>query len=81
MDKSVLDKFWVDLQQYLNKKINEIEISNKDEFKTRQVLDLLNEELHDVIFPKTKDGLISKECPKCSEEISLKSGAWGYFVG
>ena len=79
--QSVLDKFWVDLQQYLNKKINEIEISNKDEFKTRQVLDLLNEELHDVIFPKTKDGLISKECPKCSEEISLKSGAWGYFVG
>ncbi len=77
----VLDKFWVDLQQYLNKKINDIEISNKDEFKTRQVLDLLNEELHDVIFPKTKEGLISKECPKCSEEISLKSGAWGYFVG
>jgi len=79
--QSVLDKFWVDLQQYLNKKINNIEISNKDEFKTRQVLDLLNEELHEVIFPKTKDGLISKECPKCSEEISLKSGAWGYFVG
>ena len=79
--QSVLDKFWIDLQQYLNKKINDIEISNKDEFKTRQVLDLLNEELHDVIFPKTKDGLISRECPKCSEEISLKSGAWGYFVG
>ena len=79
--QSVLDQFWIDLQQYLNKKINDIEISNKDEFKTRQVLDLLNEELHDVIFPKTKDGLILKECPKCSEEISLKSGAWGYFVG
>ena len=79
--QSVLDEFWVDLQKYLNKKINDIEISNKDEFKTRQVLDLLNEELHDVIFPKTKDGLISRKCPKCSEEISLKSGAWGYFVG
>ena len=79
--QSVLDKFWVDLQQYLNKKINNIEISNKDEFKTRQVLDLLNEELHDVIFPKTKEGLISRKCPKCTEEISLKSGAWGYFVG
>tara|TARA_Y100001970_G_scaffold270289_1_gene363964 strand:+ start:7960 stop:10569 length:2610 start_codon:yes stop_codon:yes gene_type:complete len=79
--QSVLDKFWDDLQQYLNKKINDIEISNQDEFKTRQVLDLLNEELHDVIFPKTKDGSILRECPKCSEEISLKSGAWGYFVG
>jgi ssDNA-binding Zn-finger/Zn-ribbon topoisomerase 1 len=79
--QSVLDKFWIDLQKYLNKKINDIEISNKDEFKTRQVLDLLNNELHNVIFPKTKDGLISRECPKCSEEISLKSGAWGYFVG
>ena len=49
--QSVLDQFWIDLQQYLNKKINDIEISNKDEFKTRQVLDLLNEELHDVSFP------------------------------
>ena len=79
--QSVLDKFWIDLQQYMNKKINDIEIINKDEFKTRQVLDLLNEELHDVIFPKNKDGLILRECPKCSEEISLKSGTWGYFVG
>ena len=79
--QEVLDKFWIELQNYLNKKINEVEISNKDEFKTRQVLDLLNEELHDVIFPKTKEGLITRECPKCSEQISLKSGAWGYFVG
>ena len=79
--QEVLDKFWIELQNYLNKKINEVEISNKDEFKTRQVLDLLNEELRDVIFPKTKEGLITRECPKCSEQISLKSGAWGYFVG
>ena len=79
--EEVLDKFWGELQSYLNKKINDIEISDKDEFKTRQVLDLLNEELHDVIFPKTKEGLIIKKCPKCSEQISLKSGAWGYFVG
>ena len=79
--KDVLDKFWEDLQNYLNRKINDIEISNKDEFKTRQVLDLLNEELHDVIFPKTKNGEIRRDCPKCSSELSLKSGAWGYFVG
>ena len=79
--KEVLDKFWEDLQSYLNRKINNIEISNKDEFKTRQVLDLLNEELHNVIFPKTRDGEIRRDCPKCSSELSLKSGAWGYFVG
>ena len=79
--KDVLDKFWEDLQNYLNRKVNDIEISNKDEFKTRQVLDLLNEELHDIIFPKTKNGEIRRDCPKCSSELSLKSGAWGYFVG
>jgi ssDNA-binding Zn-finger/Zn-ribbon topoisomerase 1 len=79
--EEVLDKFYGVLQSYLNKQINNIEISDKDEFKTRQVLDLLNEELHDFIFPKTKEGLITKECPKCSQKISLKSGAYGYFVG
>ena len=79
--QEVLDKFWGELQDYLNKTINDVEISNKDEFKTRQVLDLLNDELYDVIFPKTKEGKITRECPKCSEQVSLKSGAWGYFVG
>ena len=79
--KEVLDKFWEELQNYLNRKINDIEISNKDEFKTRQVLDLLNEELYEVIFPRNKKGEIRRDCPKCSSELSLKSGAWGYFVG
>ena len=79
--KEVLDLFWDELQNYLNRKINDIEISNQDEFKTRQVLDLLNEELGSVIFPKDESGKIRNECPKCSNEISLKSGAWGYFVG
>ncbi len=79
--EQVLDKFWEELQNYLNRKINDIEISNQDEFKTRQVLDLLNEELGSVIFPKDELGNIRKECPKCSSPISLKSGAWGYFVG
>ena len=76
-----MHKFWEELQNYLNRKINDIEISNQDEFKTRQVLDLLNEELGSVIFPKDELGKIRYECPKCSNEISLKSGAWGYFVG
>ena len=79
--EEVLNAFWTELQNYLNRKINDIEISNKDEFKTRQVLDLLNEELGSVIFPKDESGNNRNECPKCSSPISLKSGAWGYFVG
>ena len=79
--EEVLNAFWKELQNYLNRKINDIEISNKDEFKTRQVLDLLNEELGSVIFPKDESGQNRNECPKCSSPISLKSGAWGYFVG
>ncbi len=79
--EEVLNVFWAELQNYLNRKINDIEISNKDEFKTRQVLDLLNEELGSVIFPKDESGKNRNECPKCSSPISLKSGAWGYFVG
>jgi len=79
--KEVLDVFWKELQEYLNRKINDIEISNKEDFKTRQVLDLLNEELGSVIFPKDEEGKIRDECPKCNSSISLKSGSWGYFVG
>mgnify|MGYP006240021991 FL=1 len=79
--QDVLDKFWEELQNYLNRKINDVEISNKDEFKTRQVLDLLNDELYEIIFPRNKKGEVRKDCPKCSSELSLKSGAWGYFVG
>ena len=79
--EEVLNAFWAELQNYLNRKINDIEISNKDEFKTRQVLDLLNEELGSVIFPKDESGQNRNDCPKCSSPISLKSGAWGYFVG
>ena len=72
----------MELQDYLNRKINEIEISNKDEFKTRQVLDLLNQELKNYIFPKNEKGQIIEDCPKClNPTISLKSGPYGWFVG
>ena len=77
----VLDKFWELLQSYLNKKVDEVEISNKEEFKTRQVLDILNQELFHQVFPTKEDGTVTRSCPKCGEEVSLKSGSWGYFVG
>ena len=80
--EAVLNEFYVELQEYLNRKINDIEISNKDEFKTRQVLDLLNQELKNYIFPKNETGQIVDDCPKCLKPtISLKSGPYGWFVG
>ena len=77
----VLDKFWELLQSYLNKKVDDVEISNKEEFKTRQVLDILNQELFHQVFPTKEDGTVTRSCPKCGEEVSLKSGSWGYFIG
>ena len=77
----VLDKFWKELQNYLSKKIDGIPLNDSDNFKTRQVLDLLNEELDEVIFPRNEEGNIIRDCPKCSSQTSLKKGKFGYFVG
>ena len=76
------DEEWQKINcQDLNKKIDNIEISNQEEFKTRQVLDILNDELFNQVFPRKEDGSITRACPKCGDEVSLKSGAWGYFIG
>tara|TARA_B100001989_G_scaffold218091_1_gene169459 strand:- start:1483 stop:2610 length:1128 start_codon:yes stop_codon:yes gene_type:complete len=77
----VLDKFWLELQNYLSKKIDGIPLNDSENFKTRQVLDLLNEELEEVIFPRDESGKIIRDCPKCSSQTSLKKGKFGYFVG
>ena len=77
----VLDKFWEELQNYLAKKINGIPLNDEENFKTRQVLDLLNQELEAVIFPKNEEGNIMRDCPKCNSQTSLKKGKFGYFVG
>jgi DNA topoisomerase-1 len=52
--KEVLDVFWKELQEYLNRKINDIEISNKEDFKTRQVLDLLKRRVRISNFSKRR---------------------------
>jgi DNA topoisomerase-1 len=77
----VLDKFWEELQNYLSKKIDGIPLNDGENFKTRQVLDLLNEELEEVIFPRDEAGKIIRDCPKCDSQTSLKKGKFGYFVG
>ena len=38
------------------------------EKRTREVLDLLNESLGELIFDTTQDGKIDRKCPLCSAE-------------
>jgi DNA topoisomerase-1 len=46
------------------------------------VLDMLDHELSDVIFPKDKNGNPSKTCPSCSVgRLHLKLGKYGAFLG
>ncbi len=77
----VLDKFWEELQNYLCKEIDGVPLNDSENFKTRQVLDLLNEELEEVIFPRDEEGKTIRDCPKCGSNTSLKKGKFGYFVG
>lgn len=70
--KQVLEKFWVDFKQT---------IKGTENLTITQVLQLLNHELAESIFPK-KDGEISKVCPKCGQEsLHLKLGKYGAFLG
>ena len=68
---------------FLYLKINDVEISNKDEFKTRQVLDLLNDSLGELIFDKDNDGKVVRKCQLCnSGTLSLKNSfRGGAFIG
>ena len=68
----VLDDFFAKLLEY---------ISRIEEFRTREVLDMLNEQIGHRAFPKNIKGEVKDNCPKCSNEISIKHGRWGFFVG
>ncbi len=68
----VLDDFFAKLMQH---------ISRIEEFRTREVLDMLNEQIGYRAFPKNAKGEVKDNCPKCSNEISIKHGRWGFFVG
>ncbi|MDC0349293.1 type I DNA topoisomerase [Alphaproteobacteria bacterium] len=71
--KGILEKFWTDFLEAVSK--------TKD-LKISQVLDMLDEELSDVIFPKDKEGNPSKACPSCTEgKLHLKLGKYGAFLG
>jgi DNA topoisomerase-1 len=68
----VLDDFFAKLLEH---------ISRIEEFRTREVLDMLNDQIGHRAFPKNVKGEVKDNCPKCSNEISIKHGRWGFFVG
>ena len=70
----VLEKFWKDFNE---------NVQTVKEKRTREVLDLLNESLGELIFYTTKDGKIDRKCPTCNNgELSLKNSfRGGAFIG
>ena len=70
----VLEKFWSDFN---------VNVSNVKEKRTREVLDLLNESLGELIFEADENGKINRKCKLCSSgELSLKNSfRGGAFIG
>ena len=70
----VLEKFWKDFYE---------NVQLVKEKRTREVLDLLNESLGELIFDTTQDGKIDRKCPLCKVgELSLKNSfRGGAFIG
>jgi DNA topoisomerase-1 len=70
----VLEMFWKDF----NNNVSEVK-----EKRTREVLDLLNDSLGELIFEKNNDGKIDRNCKLCNEgTLSLKNSfRGGAFIG
>ena len=70
----VLDNFWKDFN---------LNVSNVKEKRTREVLDLLNDSLGDLIFEVDENGNINRKCKLCTiGELSLKNSfRGGAFIG
>lgn len=70
----VLENFWKDFNE---------NVQSVKEKRTREVLDLLNESLGELIYDTTKDGKIDRKCRLCnSGELSLKNSfKGGAFIG
>ena len=73
-------KLWTDVLDDFFAKLLE-HISKIEEFRTREVLDMLNDQIGYRAFPKNLKNEVVSNCPKCSSEISIKHGRWGFFVG
>jgi len=70
----VLENFWKDFSK---------NVQSVKEKRTREVLDLLNDSLGELIFDTTQDGKIDRKCPLCNAgELSLKNSfRGGAFIG
>ena len=70
----VLDNFWKDFN---------LNVLNVKEKRTREVLDLLNESLGELIFESDNNGEINRKCRLCDTgELSLKNSfRGGAFIG
>ena len=70
----VLENFWKDFNE---------NVQSVKEKRTREVLDLLNDSLGELIFDTTQDGKIDRKCPLCNGgELSLKNSfRGGAFIG
>ncbi len=70
----VLENFWRDFNE---------NVQSVKEKRTREVLDLLNESLGELIFDTNQDGKIDRKCHSCNAgELSLKNSfRGGAFIG
>ncbi len=70
----VLDNFWKDFN---------LNVTNVKEKRTREVLDLLNESLGNLIFESDENGKVQRKCKLCNTgELSLKNSfRGGAFIG
>lgn len=67
----VLSKFW----EEFNKNVSKVK-----ELRTREILDMMNVSLGEIIFDKDDAGKIKRNCG-CGGELSLKIGRFGAFIG
>ena len=67
----VLTKFWEQFNQNINK---------VKDLRTREILDMMNVSLGEIIFDKDETGKIKRSC-SCGGELSLKIGRFGAFIG
>ncbi len=70
--KEFLDKFWKNFSSNIGE-VTDLRITN--------VLDHLNESLKNHIFIEADGNDITRECPTCSGQLSLKVSRFGAFVG
>jgi len=71
--KEVLRDFWRDFSGA---------VDDIKELRVTDVIDVMNNELAPLLFPRQEDGRDPRICPKCGTgHLSLKLGRYGAFVG